>query len=137
MTLEYPIVIVPLGAEDGGGYFAFAPDLPGCVSDGATPEEAAVSVQDAVREWLAAQTDRGAKVPVPGDANRRALEREDKIYAAMEAALASRKGADEKIQKLERQLAELIALTRDELGRPRVTMADPRLEIGREVRIKH
>ncbi|MGL4237450.1 type II toxin-antitoxin system HicB family antitoxin [Tabrizicola sp.] len=137
MANDYPMVVVPLEAEDGGGYFAFAPDLPGCISDGPTPQEALASLMDAVGEWLSAQAERGVEAPAPGDANRRALEREEKLYQAMEAALEARKGADEKIQKLERQLAELLALTRDELGRPRVTMADPRSEIGREVRTKH
>lgn len=29
-----------LPAEDGGGFVATVPDLPGCISDGETPEEA-------------------------------------------------------------------------------------------------
>ncbi|CAK0770758.1 hypothetical protein WCLP8_4630002 [uncultured Gammaproteobacteria bacterium] len=31
----------PLSEADGGGWLAEVPDLPGCMSDGATPEEAA------------------------------------------------------------------------------------------------
>jgi len=38
---DYSIVIAPLSAEDGGGYLATVPDLPGCMSDGASREEAA------------------------------------------------------------------------------------------------
>jgi antitoxin HicB len=137
MAVEYPLVVVPLDADEGGGYFAFAPDLPGCISDGETPQEAIASLIDAVEEWLSAQAERGVVAPEPGDATRRALEREEKLYQAMEAALAARKGADEKIHKLERQLAELLTLTRDELGRPKVTYSDPRSEIGRDLRTKH
>jgi predicted RNase H-like HicB family nuclease len=41
---DYPVLITPLSAEDGGGYLATVPDLPGCMSDGATREEAAHNV---------------------------------------------------------------------------------------------
>ncbi|MGH1356548.1 MAG: type II toxin-antitoxin system HicB family antitoxin [Thalassovita sp.] len=34
---DYPIVLVPLCEEDGGGFAAYVPDLPGCMSDGETP----------------------------------------------------------------------------------------------------
>src|SRR5437762_14327344 len=32
--LEYPVVIEPLPPEEGGGFVARVPDLPGCTSDG-------------------------------------------------------------------------------------------------------
>jgi hypothetical protein len=38
--LDYPVIIEPLATEDGGGFVATVPDLPGCMSDGGTPEEA-------------------------------------------------------------------------------------------------
>ena len=37
-----------------------APDLPGCMSDGATPEEAVSNVQDAITAWIEAARDLGA-----------------------------------------------------------------------------
>jgi len=40
MTLEYAVRIERLAESDGGGYLATVPDLPGCMSDGETPEEA-------------------------------------------------------------------------------------------------
>ena len=39
--LDYPVLIEPLPVEDGGGFVATVPDLPGCMSDGETPEEEA------------------------------------------------------------------------------------------------
>jgi predicted RNase H-like HicB family nuclease len=63
--LDYRVVIEPLSAEDGGGYFATVPDLPGCMSDGETPEEAIVNVQDAIRCWIEAAIDLGREVPLP------------------------------------------------------------------------
>jgi antitoxin HicB len=63
--LEYPIVVEPLAAEDGGGFLATAPDLPGCMSDGATPEEAVSNIQDAIAAWIEAAHDLGHAVPRP------------------------------------------------------------------------
>ena len=37
-NLDYPVLIEPLPAEEGGGFVATVPDLPGCMSDGDTPE---------------------------------------------------------------------------------------------------
>jgi antitoxin HicB len=37
---------------DGDGYLATIPDLPGCVSDGDTPEEALKNVQEAIKSWI-------------------------------------------------------------------------------------
>jgi antitoxin HicB len=63
--LEYPIVVEPLPIEDGGGFVATAPDLPGCMSDGATPEEAVSNIQDAIAVWIEAAHDFGHAVPKP------------------------------------------------------------------------
>jgi antitoxin HicB len=43
---------------------AIAPDLPGCMSDGATPEEAVSNIQDAIA-WIEAARDLGHAVPQP------------------------------------------------------------------------
>lgn len=63
--LDYRVVIEPLSEEDGGGYFATVPDLPGCMSDGETPEEAVANVQDAILSWIEAATELGREVPLP------------------------------------------------------------------------
>ena len=39
-NLPYRYILKPLPEEDGGGYLIEFPDLPGCISDGETPEEA-------------------------------------------------------------------------------------------------
>lgn len=39
-SIEYPFEIRPLSEDDGGGYAVTFPDLPGCRSDGGTPEQA-------------------------------------------------------------------------------------------------
>ena len=63
--LSYPVVVQPLKDEDGGGFVATVPDLPGCMSDGETPEEALLNVQDAIAAWIEAANDMGHKVPKP------------------------------------------------------------------------
>jgi antitoxin HicB len=63
--LEYPIVVEPLPLEEGGGFLATAPDLPGCMSDGATTEEAVSNIQDAIMAWIEAAQDLGHAVPKP------------------------------------------------------------------------
>ena len=63
--LAYSIVVEPLPPEEGGGFVATVPDLPGCMSDGETPEEALVNVQDAIAAWIEAAHDLGHVVPPP------------------------------------------------------------------------
>jgi antitoxin HicB len=63
--LDYPVVIEPLPAEDGGGFIATVPDLPGCMSDGDTPEEALGNVRDAVAAWIEEARALGRPVPKP------------------------------------------------------------------------
>ena len=63
--LEYAVVVEPLSEADGGGFVATVPDLPGCMSDGETPEEALINVQDAIAAWIEAAHDIGHAVPRP------------------------------------------------------------------------
>ncbi len=63
--LEYPFEIHPLSRDEGGGYAILFPDLPGCRSDGATPEEAIVNGRDALASWLAVAQEFGDKLPTP------------------------------------------------------------------------
>jgi antitoxin HicB len=63
--LLYPVIVQPLPLEDGGGFAATVPDLPGCMSDGETPEEALANVQDAIRAWIEAAEELGRSIPKP------------------------------------------------------------------------
>ena len=65
MTLEYEIRISRLAESDGGGYLATAPDHPGCMSDGATPEEALKNVQGAIASWIESANEWKMEVPKP------------------------------------------------------------------------
>lgn len=49
----YAIMVEPLTEADGGGWLATVPALPGCMSDGDTPEAALADGEGAIAEWLA------------------------------------------------------------------------------------
>jgi antitoxin HicB len=63
--IEYPFEVRPLSKEEGGGFAISFPDLPGCLSDGATPEEAIENGRDALASWLAVAREMGDDVPKP------------------------------------------------------------------------
>lgn len=67
MTLasRYPITIRPLSEAEGGGFLALAPDLPGCMSDGETPDEALANVYDAIECWMEGADELGHAIPEP------------------------------------------------------------------------
>ena len=48
-VLEYNVIFT---AEKEGGYSVFVPDLPGCVSEGETFEEAKKNIQEAIELYL-------------------------------------------------------------------------------------
>lgn len=61
----YKVVIEPLSDDEGGGYIATVPELPGCMSDGATRAEAAANVEDAIATWLFCARKMGTPIPEP------------------------------------------------------------------------
>ena len=63
--LHYCVLIEPLSAKDGGGFLATVPDLPGCRSDGETPEEALSNVRNAIAEWIEEARELGYDIPPP------------------------------------------------------------------------
>mgnify|MGYP000548382227 CR=1 FL=1 len=65
-STRYPFELRPLGTEEGGGWLISFPDLPGCMSDGESPEEAIANGRDALDAWLSAARDAGREIPAPG-----------------------------------------------------------------------
>jgi len=62
---DYEVRIRPLSEEDGGGFFAEMPELPGCMSDGETPQETLENAYDAIGCWIEAAREMGRQVPPP------------------------------------------------------------------------
>ena len=69
MIYRYRISLRPLGVEDGGGWLAEAPELPGCMSDGDTPQHAVENLMDAIICWIEAAEEDGRQVPSPASAD--------------------------------------------------------------------
>jgi predicted RNase H-like HicB family nuclease len=61
----YAHVIRPLTEDEGGGFLITFPDLPGCMSDGETIEEAIENGRDAFLGWVSAEADMGRSIPAP------------------------------------------------------------------------
>ncbi len=64
LKLKYP---VELAEQEGGWYFARIPDLPGCMSEGKTPDEAVKNVEAARALWLEDALDSGVEIPLPSE----------------------------------------------------------------------
>ena len=65
MSLPYSILLTPISEEDGGGWLAEIPQLPGCMSDGETQQEALNMIEDARRLWLESGWEKGDPIPEP------------------------------------------------------------------------
>lgn len=66
LELPYAIVVVHDSDEDGkSGWVAEVEELPGCISQGRTPEEAVESVRGAMRDWIAVALEDGVTIPEP------------------------------------------------------------------------
>jgi antitoxin HicB len=64
MSLPYTREIV---REPDGKWFVQIKELPGCVSQGDTLEEALRMIEDAMRGWLEVELEDGASIPEPRD----------------------------------------------------------------------
>ena len=62
---DYEIDIMPLSDADGGGSAAVVPELPGCRSDGDTPQQALDNAYDAIGCWLEAAAELGRPALLP------------------------------------------------------------------------
>lgn len=62
MNLPYTRELIP---EPEGGWFVRIKELPGCMSQGETVEEAMQMIEDAMRGWLKVELMRGTPIPEP------------------------------------------------------------------------
>lgn len=66
VELPYAIVVVhDMDDEGRGGWVAEVEELPGCLSQGATAQEAVERVREAMRDWLAVAIEDGVAIPEP------------------------------------------------------------------------
>ena len=92
LSNSYPFTIRRLSEEDGGGFAIEYPDLPGCLSDGSTPEEALVNGRDAVKAYLKSCAAHGDSIPKPSDASGQWRQRVPRSLHARLTARARQEG---------------------------------------------
>ena len=63
---DYPFTMRPLTGDEGGGYLIEFPDVPGCMSDGESPEETIINGRDALKCALLTLKEFGDPIPAPG-----------------------------------------------------------------------
>jgi antitoxin HicB len=61
----YQFTVRPLSKDEGGGYLVEYPDIPGCMSDGETVEEAIANGREALRDCIEVFRESGRKLPKP------------------------------------------------------------------------
>jgi antitoxin HicB len=62
---QYQFTVRPLSKAEGGGYLVEYPDIPGCVSDGQTIEEAIAHGREALRDCMDVFRESGRRIPKP------------------------------------------------------------------------
>jgi len=115
--LAYPVVVSKLSEEDGGGYIAMAPDLRGCVGDGATPEDAITDIQAAILEWCEEAGRLGREIPAPGSSGARFRKNRQSMEELLQAQRDLIKAQDEIIKNSRAEFERLNNVVNDLLNR--------------------
>ena len=63
----YAFTVRPLTDEEGGGFMIEYRDIPGCISDGQTVDEAIRNGRDALKATLLTLKDLRGRIPQPGE----------------------------------------------------------------------
>ncbi|MES1942672.1 hypothetical protein PC39_01055 [Salinisphaera sp. PC39] len=63
MSIKYELIIY--WSEDDGGFIVEVPELPGCMADGETYEQAVANAQRVIEEWIETAKELGRPVPEP------------------------------------------------------------------------
>ena len=87
---EYPFTIRELTLDDGGGFLIEFPDLPGCMSDGDTVEEAIANGVDAVQCWTSVAKEKGREIPEASDIGNQSGKWVQRVPRSLHARLTRR-----------------------------------------------
>ena len=61
----YKYEVIIHWSEEDNSYIAEVPELPGCMADGTTYEEALKNVQSIISEWIETARELGREIPEP------------------------------------------------------------------------
>jgi predicted RNase H-like HicB family nuclease len=63
MSIKYELVIY--WSEEDRAFVVQVPELPGCMADGETYEEAVANAQTVIAEWIETASELGRPIPTP------------------------------------------------------------------------
>ena len=86
----YPFTIRPLPKDDGGGYLIEYPDVPGCMSDGETEEQAIKNGRDALKSCLRTMKEFGDVIPKPSSFGTSSGQWRQRVPKSLHARLVAR-----------------------------------------------
>lgn len=89
MRRSYHLWMVRDEDESGTAWVAGVTELPGCLTQGESPEEAAAMLQDAMRGWLESALDAGFPIPEPDEPPKYSGKLQLRIPRDLHAALAA------------------------------------------------
>ena len=62
-SVKYEMIIY--WSDDDSAYIVEVPELPGCMADGSTPEEAIKNTRKVIAEWIETAKELGREIPKP------------------------------------------------------------------------
>lgn len=65
MTRKWKYDIFIYWSEEDQAYLAEVPELPGCMADGSTYEDALTNVEGIIQEWMETAKDENRPIPEP------------------------------------------------------------------------
>ncbi len=104
---DYDLVVAALSEEDGGGWLALVPDLPGCMSDGETREEALENGLSAIKDWIEAANQSGIEIPEPGHLRKKHIARTKVLEQLLDELLIELNAEKNQNEDLKRKIEEL------------------------------
>lgn len=110
--MNYDILIRPLPEDEGGGFAGYVPDLQGCMSDGATAEEALTNTLEAMEEWLETHRDTGRLIPEPGSAVQRAVKRYETLIGTIHVLTEMNGALENHVEEVEQAMSHLLDVLR-------------------------
>lgn len=88
--LKYSAIVRPLNKDEGGGYLVEIPDLPGCMADGESIEEAFMEAESAIESWIQTAKEFGDPIPDSSLSKRYSGQWRLRVPRSLHAALAMR-----------------------------------------------
>ncbi|WP_406678093.1 toxin-antitoxin system HicB family antitoxin [Neomoorella carbonis] len=94
LNLNYEVSLRRLTEEEGGGWLASIPLLPGCMSDGETPGEALANLEDAKRGWIETALMLQRDIPEPDNTEKYSGKFTVRLPKSLHRALAAKAQED-------------------------------------------